>query len=45
MEKIHGKIISVKKLVTENKDLYGSINPQRYQNSFSKIKKLRLNPR
>ena len=27
MEKIHGKIISVKKLVTENKDLYGSIKP------------------
>tara|TARA_B100000575_G_scaffold287614_1_gene286242 strand:+ start:646 stop:1104 length:459 start_codon:yes stop_codon:yes gene_type:complete len=27
MEKIHGKMISVKKLITENKDLYGSIKP------------------
>ena len=27
MEKINGKILVVKKLVTENKDLYGSVKP------------------
>ena len=27
MEKINGKIFNVKKLVTENKELYGSIKP------------------
>ena len=27
MEKINGNLLTVKKLVTENKDLYGSIKP------------------
>ena len=44
MEKINNKIFNVKKLVTENKDLYGSIKPTEISKLFLKMKKLKLKP-
>ena len=44
MEKINNKIFNVKKLVTENKDLYGSIKPTEISKLiFENLKKLKLN--
>ena len=40
MEKINNKLFNVKKLITENKDLYGSIKPTEISkiiNQFDKI--------
>ena len=44
MEKIHGKIISVKKLVTENKDLYGSIKPTEISKLIFENQKIEIKP-
>ena len=44
MEKIHGKIISVKKLVTENKDLYGSIKPTEISKLIIENQKIEIKP-
>ena len=44
MEKIHGKIISVKKLITENKDLYGSIKPTEISKLIIENQKIEIKP-
>ena len=44
MEKIHGKIISVKKLVTENKELYGSIKPTEISKLIFENQKIEIKP-
>tara|TARA_Y100001958_G_C21136931_1_gene476706 strand:+ start:445 stop:903 length:459 start_codon:yes stop_codon:yes gene_type:complete len=49
MEKINNKTLVVKRLVTENKDLYGSIKPTEiskliYQNDSIEIKPLLIQP-
>ena len=44
MEKIHGKIISVKKLITENKDLYGSIKPTEISKLIHENYKVEIKP-
>ena len=44
MEKINNKIITVKKLVTENKDLYGSIKPTEISKLISENEKVEIKP-
>ena len=49
MERINGKLLTVKKLVTENKDLYGSIKPTEiskliYENYNIEIKPSLIQP-
>ncbi len=44
MEKVHGKIISVKKLITENKDLYGSIKPTEISKLIFENQKIEIKP-
>ena len=44
MEKINGKLFAVKKLVTENKDLYGSIKPTEISKMINKSQKVEIKP-
>ena len=44
MEKINGKLFSVKKLVTENKDLYGSIKPTEISKLITDTLKIEIKP-
>ena len=44
MEKINNKILNVKKLVTENKDLYGSIKPTEISKLIFEILKIDIKP-
>ena len=44
MEKINNKIITVEKLVTENKDLYGSIKPTEISKLISENEKVEIKP-
>ncbi len=44
MEKINNKILSVKKLVTENKDLYGSIKPTEISKMIYENEKIEIKP-
>ncbi len=43
-EKINNKLITVKKLVTENKDLYGSIKPTEISKLLYEVEKLEIKP-
>ena len=43
-EKINNKIITVKKLVTESKDLYGSIKPTEISKLVYEFEKVEINP-
>ncbi len=44
MEKINNKLYSVKKLVTENKDLYGSIKPTEISKLIFENDKIEIKP-
>ena len=44
MEKINNKIFTVNKLVTENKDLYGSIKPTEISKLISENEKVEIKP-
>ena len=44
MEKINNKIFAVKKLVTENKDLYGSIKPTEISKLINESQKIEIKP-
>ena len=44
MEKINGKLFAVKKLVTENKDLYGSIKPTEISKLINESQKVEIKP-
>ena len=44
MEKINGKILTVKKLVTENEDLYGSVKPTEISNLIYENYKIEIKP-
>ena len=44
MEKINGKLFAVKKLVTENKDLYGSIKPTEISKLINESQKIEIKP-
>ena len=44
MEKINNKILTVKKLVTENKDLYGSIKPTEISKLINENEKIDIKP-
>ena len=44
MEKINNKIITVEKLVTENKDLYGSIKPTEISKLIRENEKVEIKP-
>ena len=44
MEKINNKIFAVKKLVTENKDLYGSIKPTEISKFINANEKIEIKP-
>ena len=44
MEKINGKILVVKKLVTENKDLYGSVKPTEISKLIHENYKIEIKP-
>ena len=44
MEKINNKIFNVKKLVTENKDLYGSIKPTEISKLIYENEKIEIKP-
>ena len=44
MEKINNKIFTVKKLVTENKDLYGSIKPTEISKLIFENEKIEIKP-
>tara|TARA_B100000242_G_scaffold283267_1_gene245361 strand:+ start:625 stop:1083 length:459 start_codon:yes stop_codon:yes gene_type:complete len=44
MEKINGSLLTVKKLVTENKDLYGSIKPTEISKLISENHKVEIKP-
>ena len=44
MEKINNKIFNVKKLVTENKDLYGSIKPTEISKLIFENLKIEIKP-
>ena len=44
MEKINGKLFAVKKLVTENKDLYGSIKPTEISKLINENQKVEIKP-
>ena len=43
-EKINNKLITVKKLITENKDLYGSIKPSEISKLVYEFEKVEINP-
>ena len=43
-EKINNKLITVKKLITENKDLYGSIKPTEISKLVYEFEKVEINP-
>ena len=44
MEKINNKIFTIKKLVTENKDLYGSIKPTEISKLINVNEKIEIKP-
>ena len=44
MEKINNKILTVNKLVTENKDLYGSIKPTEISKLINESEKIDIKP-
>tara|TARA_B100000963_G_C22613189_1_gene665922 strand:- start:63 stop:521 length:459 start_codon:yes stop_codon:yes gene_type:complete len=44
MEKINGGLITIKKLVTENKDLYGSIKPTEISKLINENYKVEIKP-
>ena len=44
MEKINNKLFNVKKLVTENKDLYGSIKPTEISKLIFENLKIEIKP-
>tara|TARA_B100001121_G_C18255421_1_gene419186 strand:+ start:25 stop:483 length:459 start_codon:yes stop_codon:yes gene_type:complete len=44
MEKINNKIFTIKKLVTENKDLYGSIKPTEISKLINANEKIEIKP-
>tara|TARA_B100000886_G_C20410304_1_gene486709 strand:+ start:1654 stop:2112 length:459 start_codon:yes stop_codon:yes gene_type:complete len=44
MEKINGKLFTVEKLVTENKDLYGSIKPTEISKLINESQKVEIKP-
>ncbi len=44
MEKINNKIFGIKKLVTENKDLYGSIKPTEISKLINSNEKIEIKP-
>ena len=44
MDKINNKIFVIKKLVTENKDLYGSIKPTEISKLFKTNEKIEIKP-
>ena len=44
MEKINNKIFAIKKLVTENKDLYGSIKPTEISKLINASEKIEIKP-
>ena len=44
LEKINNKEYSVKKLTTENKELYGSVKPTEISKLINEKNKLKLNP-
>ena len=44
MEKINNKIFAIKKLVTENKDLYGSIKPTEISKLINVNEKIEIKP-
>ena len=44
MEKINNKILTVKKLITENKDLYGSIKPTEISKLINENEKIDIKP-
>ena len=44
MEKIDNKIFAIKKLVTENKDLYGSIKPTEISKLINASEKIEIKP-
>ena len=43
-EKIQNKVYSVKKLATENKELYGSVKPTEIAKILNEIEKVQINP-
>ena len=43
-EKIQNKVYSVKKLATENKELYGSVKPTEIAKILNEIEKIDINP-
>ena len=43
-EKIHNKEYTVKKLATENKELYGSVKPTEIAKILNEIEKIEINP-
>ena len=43
-EKIQNKIFEIKKLSTENKDLYGSVKPTEISKLIAEIEKVEINP-
>ena len=44
MEKINNKIFAIKRLVTENKDLYGSIKPTEISKLINENEKIEIKP-
>ena len=44
MEKINNKVLNVKRLVTENKDLYGSIKPTEISKLILENEKIEIKP-
>ena len=44
MEKINNKVLNVKRLVTENKDLYGSIKPTEISKLIFENEKIEIKP-
>ena len=44
MEKINNKILTVKRLITENKDLYGSIKPTEISKLINENEKIDIKP-
>ena len=43
-EKIQNKVYSVKKLATENKELYGSVKPTEIGRILNEVEKIEINP-
>ena len=43
-EKIQNKIFEIKKLSTENKELYGSVKPTEISKLIAEIEKVEINP-